>query len=366
MTSMDRWRTTRRHCGMRRRRRQPLRQSGVTLVDVLVGLVVALLSIIVVHQAFVIIDAVRRSVAAAADAHGAAAFALAALSAQAGNAGAGIAYGGRWLDSCPIVADIASTLRPIAVQISAGTTTDRPDSLIVRQSLAPIAAPATLVADAPAGTPFLAQASGGFQPGDRIVAVSRTGTCIATEITAVAAAAAGILEIGHRPVGADLPSATVLMNLGPSSRGSTTRFDVVGATLRSTDIGNGDAPTPVVSNIVTVKFQYGIDTDGDGTPDRWVAADAASGWSAADILGAPRSKLADIKALRIGVIARSDQPERTRTGAYRWVLFDCGRTDGGDCPGRLEGTIAGSPAGGYRYRALERVVMLPNVLWNRE
>jgi hypothetical protein len=46
------------------------------------------------------------------------------------------------------------------------------------------------------------------------------------------------------------------------------------------------------------------------------------------------------------------------------VLFDCEDDDKSACPGRLEGTIPGNPGGSYRYRALEAVVPLRNVLWN--
>jgi len=47
------------------------------------------------------------------------------------------------------------------------------------------------------------------------------------------------------------------------------------------------------------------------------------------------------------------------------VLFDCSTHDNA-CPGRLTGTIAGSPNGSYRYRVYETVVPLRNQLWNRQ
>ena len=353
----SRWRPGLRH--------RVARQRGVTLVDVLVGLVVALFTMVVVYQTFVVVQTIRRNVAAAADAHGSGEFALSTLAIHAQNAGAGIAYAARWLDSCPVTADIASTLRPIDVLIEDSGRVDRPDSLVIRQSFASGGIPVRFVAPASAGTFFRVEAVDGFSAGDRIVAISRTGVCAMADVTGIVPAGGGVLDITHSAVATDLPVTSLLLNLGPATRASTARFDVVAGTLRSTDLGNGDAPNPLVSNIANLKFQYGIDTDADGAIDTWVTAGAGGGWSANDVLAAPRATLERIQALRIGVIARSEQIDSTRTRSYHWVLFDCELADKRACPGRLEGTIAASAAGAYRYRALEAVVPLRNGVWNR-
>ena len=184
-------------------------------------------------------------------------------------------------------------------------------------------------------------------------------------ITSIGPPAGGVVEILHTPVPIDLPPSALLMNLGPAGRASTTRYDVVSATLRSTDMTNGDAPNPLASNIINLKLQYGIDSDGDGVMDDWVSAEEAGTWNPVALLAAPRGTLDRIMALRIGVIARSDAFDQHLVRAFRWVLFDCGATDKAACPGRLEGTIAGSARGGYRYRTYETVVPLRNSIWNR-
>jgi hypothetical protein len=83
------------------------------------------------------------------------------------------------------------------------------------------------------------------------------------------------------------------------------------------------------------------------------------------LLAAPRTTLERIKAIRVGLIVRGERIDRALTDAYHWVLFDCELDDKPACPGRLEGTIAGSANGGYRYRAFETIVPLRNVIWNR-
>lgn len=340
-------------------------EHGITLVDVVVALVIALFTIIVVSQSFIVIQTIRRSVSAAADAHGTAVFALQTLAIAAQNAGAGIAQAASVFDSCPASADAATTLRPVNLLITDGGRADRPDTLVVRQSLATHPLPARFVAAAAAGTSFQVEAVDGFAAGDRVIAASGTGQCAVSVVTAVTPASAGVIDVAHSAVAMDLAATSVLLSLGDASRGSTTRYDVVAGTLRSTDLANGDAPNPLLSNVANLKLQYGIDSDGDGVLDTWVAADTAGGWDAATVLVAPRTTLDRIKALRIGIVTRTEYTDRTQTRDFHWVLFDCERDDKTTCPGRLEGTIAASTTGGYRYRVLETVVPLRNLLWTR-
>jgi len=338
-------------------------ERGLTLVDVIVALVVAALTIIVVAQSFIVVQTIQRSVSGAADAHGAAAFALRTLAIQVANAGAGLAQAAEAFDGCPTTADVATALRPLALLITDSGRADRPDALVVRQSYAATAVPARFVSAASAGSDFQVEAVDGFSVGDRVIATSRDGRCVTTDVTDIAAAGPGVIDVTHAPVDVDLPATSVLLSLGPAGRASTSRYDVVSGTLRSTDIGNGDAPNPLVSNLVNVKFQYGIDSDGDGALDTWVSATGA--WSPANVLVTPRATLDRIKALRIGVIARAERIDPTRIRDFHWVLFDCELANKSACPGRLEGTIPATVAGAYRYRIMETVVPLRNALWNR-
>lgn len=339
---------------------------GHSLVDALVGLAIAMVTLAVVYEAFVATDTVRRNAASVADAQANAAFALFALASQIGNAGAGRSSAARWLDTCPVVADVALTLRPVAVLITDSGAADRPDSVVVKQSFAhAVAMPAAFAAPAVTGADLRIESPDGFDAGDRIVAITRTGNCAATQVTAVTGPVAGVIDIAHTGIPIDLPITSVLVNLGPAARASTVRFDVASEVLRSADIVNADAPVPLASNVVNLKFQYGIDTDGDGTLDTWVRAEAAGPWSQATLLAAPGATLERIKALRVGIIVRGERLERALTRNFHWVLFDCEQDDKSACPGRLEGTIPGSANGSHRYRTLETVIPLRNVIWNR-
>jgi type IV pilus assembly protein PilW len=164
-----------------------------------------------------------------------------------------------------------------------------------------------------------------------------------------------------------MPGDAIILNEGMASRVVAARYDVSAGTLRTTDLQGGDAPNPLISNVVNLKLQYGIDTDGDGALDTWVAADASGGagdWSPAAVLRAPVETLARVKALRVGLIVRGEQFDRAATRAFDWVLFDCEANDKRACPGRLAGSIAASSRGGWHYRVYETVVPLRNLLWN--
>jgi hypothetical protein len=199
-----------------------------------------------------------------------------------------------------------------------------------------------------------------------VVAISGRGDCIATDVTAVGSGGAGVLDVAHTPVAIDLPGSASLLNLGAGASVRTLRFDVAGDVLRTTDLAGGDAPNPLASNVVNLKFQYGVDGDGDGAVDTWVRARSAGdlgNWTPTAMLAAPLDTLRRVKALRVGLIVRSEHPDRAVRDDFAWVLFDCAATDKTRCPGRLAGTIPASTSGGRRHRIYETVVPLRNQIW---
>lgn len=342
-----------------------VRSRGFTLVDVMVALAIAMATIVLAYRTFVALHDIGRTTVAAADAQATAAYALAAITLRTGNAGTGIRAAARWFEQCAVDTNVGRTLRPIAAIIVDGGGVDRSDALVIRQSLATIAVPLRIVADTPAGAPLHVEAVDGVAVGERIAVAGGAGRCAVTDITAIRPVSAGIVELEHSSLTVDIPANSIVISLGPATRESTLRFDVDAGTLRSTDVANGDAPSPVVSNVWMMKGLYGLDNDGDGIVDDWVDASPASSWTAPDVLGASPAALAKIVALRIGVIARTDRTDDRVTRSTPFVLFDCEQDDKTRCPGRIAGTVAPTSAGGYRYRALETIVPLRNAVWTR-
>ena len=343
-------------------------QRGAGLVEVMIGLTMALFATLVIYVVVGSVDELRRDSQSAGDAQQTGLFVLSRIAFDIANAGSGFASAAKAMSTCPASTNVADTLRPIAVLISASGRDDVADSVVIRYAVtAAIAGPATFAAAAPAGANFLIQSPYAFAVGDRIIAVGRNGECEATDVIGSVASAPGVVEVTHAPLATAFAVSSWLVNLGAINDAQVIRYDVQGNVLRTTDLLNGDAPNPLASNIVNLKLQYGIDSDGDGILDTWVPARSSplGDWSAAAVLMAPADVLSRIKAIRLGLIVRSDFLDRSIKTPFDWTLFDCEATDKSSCPGRLSGSIAATTAGGYRYRLHETVVPLRNTLWNR-
>jgi type IV pilus assembly protein PilW len=342
------------------------RHGGSSLVEVLVGVTVALLTVLVVYRVFAATEALRRDVQGADDAQQNGLFVLSRLAFDIDNAGAGIAASAEALATCPAAASFADTLRPVTVLINDGGGDELPDSVVVRYGVAPgLAVAIPFAVSAPAGSNFLVRSPGGFAVGDRVIAVGRNGVCVETQVAALGSPSAGLLEVTPGPVAQSLPDTSLLLNLGATNRAQTLRYDVSSGVLRTTDLAGKDAPNPLASNIANLKLQYGIDSDGDGNLDTWVPAvdaRALGSWTATALLAAPLETLRRIRAIRIGLVVRSELPDRNIRDGFGWTLFDCDATDKTKCPGRLTGFIPIGSNGGWRYRVYETVVPLHNAI----
>ena len=359
----------------------PLGQRGFSLVEIMVGVLIGLLAVLVIYQVFTFAEGVKRNTTGAADAQQNGLFSTFTLGLELANAGNGIAVAGTELDSCPRVDDIKATQRPLAALITDGSlrepATPDTDAFVVNYGVSPrLVSPGQVVVSASAGNTALSvQSPGGFKKDDLVVAISRpkastgAGTCERSTVTAVSAPDAnGIVTVTVGSQTADLKAGdAVLLNLGPTGQAQRVLYDVRDAVLRSTDqLTVGAVANPLASNIVVLKAQYGIDANNDGFIDDWVAG--TGDWAPERVLAMPMYPpnatspvlaLSRIKAIRIGLVVRSDQYDRNVTDAFEWVLFDCPTHDAA-CAGRLTGTQAAN----WRYRVYETVVPLRNQIWN--
>ncbi|MEP6656733.1 MAG: PilW family protein [Betaproteobacteria bacterium] len=343
--------------------------SGIGLIETMIGLAIGLLASAVILQTFLVSEGFRRNTTSAGDAQQNGLFSTFTLARELANAGNDLAASGRELGTCPNTNDVATTLRPIPVLITADPSDAKPDTFVVHYGVSSIlVSPAALVAAAPAGAAFQVQSPAGFARDDMIVAISRSGQCERARATAVSAPdGGGVVTINHTGMAQDFGATSRLLTLGPWDRVQRVQYAVSNGVLRSLDLTNADAtPNPMSSDIVNMKVQYGIDTNADGLLDAWVKATQPP-WTSAVLMGAAWPVINQIKAVRIGMIVRGPQYDRTIDGDFRWVLFDCDEADKTKCPGRLAGTIArDAGGGGYRYRSYETIVPLRNPLWNKQ
>ena len=391
--------------------------SGFGLVEIMVGLVIGLIAVLVIYQVYNVAEGFKRNTTAAGEAQIAGLFSTFVLGMEISNGGAAMAVSGTDLAACADTGNIATSFRPIPVLITSGGAAGTPDSFVVTYSVATtLSTPSMFNFDANADDPYEVQSPNGFHVGDLIVAIANPGAvgtdCPTSVVTAVSAPALRVppplindvptnvadVTIQHSATGSGAvalrgdgrPGLSTLFNMGPCGKVQKVRYDVSNGVLRATPLLDMSAdptkcgkpldpavPNPLASNIVNMKVQYGIDSDGDpqGLLDTWVQASDA-GWDPGTVLPAPITTINKIKAIRIGLIIQSEQFDKGlagytggdyTAGAYNWVLFDCPNVNKALCPGRLTGSIPASvaPAGNWRFRKYETVIPLRNEIWNK-
>jgi len=343
----------------------PHRQAGISLIELMVGLVIGMLAVLVIYQTFAVAEGVKRQTISAGDAQQTGMLATYLLGVEFGNAGNGISTNIGDLVSCPDTKDIKTTLRPVALVVTKGADDDTPDSFVVNYGTPKsLVTPALFVASAAAGdTEYKVQSPTGFQKGDMAIAVSGTGSCERVQIKSVTDAdGSGIVTATLEAASANgYPPSARLINIGPADSVQRVQYDVVKGVLRATDlIVDGATAAPIASSIVNLKLQYGVDTDDNGSVDTWAAAEGE--YAPEKLLAADAVAIRRIKAVRVGVIVRSDEYDRD-SPKFDWTLFQCTSEEKKiyTCPDALTGTL---PAN-YRYRVYETIVPLRNAMWNQ-
>ena len=392
------------------------RNSGFGLVEIMVGVVIGFIAVLVIYQVYNVAEGFKRNTTAAGEAQIAGLFSTFVLGMEISNGGAAMAVSATDLASCTDTGNIATSFRPIPVLITSGGAAGTPDSFVVTYSVAStLSTPSMFNFDANADDDYHIQSPNGFHVGDLIVAIANPGgvgtDCASSVVTNVSAPDLRVppplindtptnvadVTIKHSATGSAAalrgdgrPGLSTLFNMGPCNKVQKVRYDVSNGVLRATPLLDMSSdPTkcgklldpavanPVASNIVNMKVEYGIDSDGDplGLLDTWVQASDV-GWDPATLLPAPITTINQIKAIRIGLIIQSEQFDKTladytggdyNVGAYNWVLFDCPQVNKALCPGRLTGSVPQSlaPKGNWRFRKYETVIPLRNEIWNK-
>ena len=383
------------------------RQRGFSLIDVMVGIVIALVAMLVVYQVFAVGEQFKRNTTAIGEAQVNGLLASFVLGLQLANSGNALATAAQDLASCEdqaaepnLTKRFAKSWRPLPILIFDSGAADTPDSFLVNYSTATtLVAPALGIASAP--KTYVVQSPNGFHPlkgnttGERkdlIVAIEKppntvpTGKCeparvdlVTPSTTPACLAAQGCVELSYTGTALAITPYSVF-NMGAAEDAQKISYDIVEevtgkacapttapytpCVLRGTRLIDDQGqlanipPNPIASNIVNMKLQYGIDTNSDGLLDDWVPATGA--WAPDVLLSAPIAKLNQIKAVRMGVIVRSEQFDKNYAQDVTWVMFSG--------PNKLSGTFVQTvaPAGNWRYRAYETVIPLRNEIWNKQ
>ena len=369
-------------------RRRPA--HGMSLIEVLVGIAIGLISLLVIFQVVSVWDARTRISNAVGDAQTAGALAMFNLEQDIKLAGMGFGSAESAEMGCTVnaydnVATAPVNFPFIPLQIIDGDATGDPDTIAVlhgNSSYFPIAEEVGL----PTPSTILTDTKYGFKRGDLAVLTDNAGTCRLVQITDDTNPDSRTLTFGTgtyddyydgnpnklvrwNPVSASLPSITggKLYNLGPSPR--LNEWSVDAATTRLGFINR----LPVVDvnpflgiaeSVVTLKAQYGYDADGNGQID-------GTEWT--KTLTAPID-WTRVRAVRVALLLRSRDFARPNAASTpeapgyiaavpQWSAgaFDMKNLDGS----------TGTPASTtddwryYRYRVYEKVIPLRNVIWGQ-
>ena len=349
------------------------RARGFSLIELMIGMVIAMMGLAAVSSMMITFSKKRSSVTQTMGAQDNGVMALYRLEKDLAQAG----YGMMPLQGCTSISDGVNAFVPSpAIITDGGSGTDslqisyissnsglfgseRVDAggflLSVATPVADPAVPATTV------TTFPVRSTVGFTPrnlaavpaqqGDRVVlaptSTQSTMVCVLTTLIGANTAAAGVAGASNGYVG----------NLGSFS---SNLYAINGTSLQLTEFGA--AANNLVDDIVFLKAQYGV------------AASAASTTVAA-WQGATPADIRTIVAIRVGVVARSALRENETVDAPATITV---------LPATGGVSTVASPAAGqcatdgvtfevkctvpdtrYRYRAYSTMIPLRNVMWTR-
>ncbi|MEQ1598930.1 MAG: PilW family protein [Methylotenera sp.] len=358
--------------------KMPMRQTGFSLVELLVGLVIGLLATLVIMQVFATFEGQKRTTTGTADAQTNGSIALFTLQRDMQMAGFGLPVFDTQnpplrCDPAVVGSDLTVNhdgdgatpeidMFPISItEGGAGAS----DSIAIRYARDAAVAKngiAVKIINAAAATTTGLGVNNNFgcSQGD-VVLVSAGTTCAMT-------------TVNDANLNADTTHITLTSAAGATSGASLTcmgKWNQYTYTVATNQLQRNDAssitPTPIVSEIVDMQAQYGVSATANSNQiTAWV--DASAPWAAPSVANRNR-----IKAVRIAVVARNGLLEKEDVDGSVACSSLTAANPTGVCA--WEGT-AGSPAPAidlsaeanwqrYRYRVYETIIPLRNMIWSK-
>lgn len=364
--------------------RRPVRSLGFSLIEVMVGLVLGILTILVIAQVSAFAESHKRSTTSGSDAQTNGALALFSLQRDVQASGYGLSVAINTL-GCTVNGEGSSgtalqfPLVPTFITFGAAGVSDQ--ITVLSSSKAGFSLPTRVTENHPqTADTFVVQSTLGINPGDVLVAAPETwsaaATCTVFNATTAPGSTLTATSLPHQSNSngpwnhsALLPAAgyaagSVVLNLGTLSRRTYT-VNAAGALQETAVDATGAATTQeLYPQIVVLRALYGKDTSGDGNVDSYdaVTPTTAAGWR-------------QVVAVRIAVVARSAQFEKEDVtsvepawdvGAALPVADAFGAAT--DCKVTSRCLTLGISGltdwRRYRYKVYDTVVPLRNVVWN--
>ena len=348
------------------------KQSGFSLVEIMVGMAIGLLGMVVIMQVFAITESGKQTTTSGGDAQQKSALALHTIEHDLRMAGYGI-NGVPELMGCKIFGYNESrdpktfdfVLAPVVITQGTGNL---PDTITITYSTSSVVnAPASITQAMPSpSSAYKVNNRYGFTPGDLIVIAESGKDCTLGQVTDTPGGGQSdnvIHNSGNyknsdgknvpadynKPGGVSNINYTTtakLYNLGPLPISNVYSISNNALNLFTNLLAENET---VSDNVLDLQAQYGIDTDDDGDVDAYRgSADLDSNGTTTGL------EYSQVLSVRFGLLARSTKRE----------------------PGCNVTTVVPTWAGGsfnnittsedwrcYRYRVFETTTMLRNMLW---
>lgn len=358
-----------------------VRQHGFTIVELMVGMLLALMTTVIIAAVLTRAEGTRRSTTEGSDAQVNGALSLYALQRDIQMAGYGVVNSltaeslGCTIQGGLLSAAVTNGLVPALINRTA--TGNNSDTLeVLRSGADNYAVPLlTSAVHATGDTRFHVQSRLGVQTGDLMMAIPESGSTSACQLFTVKDDGTWATDTTGVPHATDSAwnTSAAISAIPTYTTGSTLirvaglvwttyQWDASSNALVLRDRLTGTTTT-VGNNIVLFKAYYGKDASGTGNVNAYdqTTPTTASGWKA-------------VRTIRVMVVARSSQREKTAvTTANPTVDVGTATTMSGTstCGTSKCLTLQISPTSGtdtewqhYRYKVFDTVVPLRNILWS--
>ncbi len=364
--------------------RKRTRQSGFTLIELMVGAVLGMLTVIVIAQVLAESEGRRRTVATGSDAEVNGSLSLFSLQRDIQVSGYGIASNQAAL-GCTVQAkyDTSSAFNfALAPVVITNGTSDAPDSIsILFGSSQSSSVPLKVTEDHPQTQDYFIVESGlGVRQGDQLIVVpatiDSTHQCTllsATNDTTASDTTLGLTRIPHTSASkwnqpTIFPSDGYVANSYLLNLGSLTQrtYSISSSYTLQTEVrasSNGaTSTTDLYPNVVNLQALYGKDTDNNGSVDRFDHETPATA-----------AEWKQVLSIKLAIVTRSTQYEQKEVTTTD-PLWDIGGTitPTGETTETCHGTSTCialkvstlSDWKHYRYKVYSTTVPLRNMLWN--
>lgn len=363
-------------------------QRGFGLVEIMVGLVIGMIASVVIFQVFSVSERQKRTTSGSADAQTTGAFSLYTIERDTKMAGFGLesdamakcnevfsyfndgSGDGKIMEfDLPAAVSITDGGAALADQIEIVYYTNPADGNFV------IPSSTYLDSTFPATSSEYDVVNTSGCTADTLAMIEEGGKCTVLEVTTVQTAAK---HIQHNPGGSGsladpvynpkIPYKTAnawpSYNKGAALRCGLTRpvsrtYRIVGNALESQDSTSATIQT-IAPNIVTLQAQYGVADAGTlvvNRADQWV--DATGAWAKGTLTRANGKR---IKTIRLALVARSSEYEKPEPGNACATTTDA-MVAGWSTWANLSAVKNLADWQCYRYKVVETVIPLRNVIW---